>query len=46
MDEKQKKLTITGDIDPVAAAAKLKKFSQSDIYIVNWASKREEGRRT
>lgn len=41
MDEKEKKLTVIGDIDPVSLVSKLKKLCHAEIVSVGPANKPE-----
>lgn len=41
MDEKEKKLTVIGDIDPVSLVSKLKKLCHTEIVSVGPANKPE-----
>lgn len=42
MDSKDKKLTVTGDIDPVAVVAKLRKLCHTEIVTVGPAKEPEK----
>ncbi|XP_075495564.1 heavy metal-associated isoprenylated plant protein 12-like [Primulina tabacum] len=42
MDSKDKKLTVTGDIDPVAMVAKLRKLCHTEIVTVGPAKEQEK----